>query len=116
MKYASRGPITMTLNIPGVVTVVLFYILILGTGVWAARKSRRAEGKSHGDRTAVVLLGDRNISLVVGIFTMTGMLVCAAQKCCQWNVAVVKRCWKLAAVVTLILLSQHKVHNLIILE
>lgn len=70
----------MALNIPGVIAVVLFYMLILGTGVWAARKSRKAERKSHGDRTEVVLLGDRNISLLVGIFTMTGMLVCGAQK------------------------------------
>ncbi|XP_065817691.1 high-affinity choline transporter 1-like [Labrus bergylta] len=65
----------MALNIPGVVAMVLFYILILGTGVWAARKSRRAERKSHGDRTEVVLLGDRNISLLVGIFTMTATWV-----------------------------------------
>ncbi|XP_043970993.1 high-affinity choline transporter 1-like [Gambusia affinis] len=65
----------MALNIPGVVAVVLFYILILGTGVWAARKSRRAERKSSGDRTEVVLLGDRNISLVIGIFTMTATWV-----------------------------------------
>ncbi|KAE8301040.1 High affinity choline transporter 1 Hemicholinium-3-sensitive choline transporter [Larimichthys crocea] len=65
----------MVLNIPGVVAVVLFYILILGTGVWAARKSRKAERKSHGDRTEVVLLGDRNINLVVGIFTMTATWV-----------------------------------------
>ncbi|KAM4595390.1 high-affinity choline transporter 1-like isoform 1-T2 [Fundulus diaphanus] len=65
----------MALNVPGVVAMVLFYILILGTGVWAARKSRRAERKSSGDRTEVVLLGDRNISLVVGIFTMTATWV-----------------------------------------
>ncbi|XP_015243673.1 PREDICTED: high-affinity choline transporter 1-like [Cyprinodon variegatus] len=65
----------MALNIPGVVAVVLFYMLILGTGVWAARKSRRVERKSCGDRTEVVLLGDRNISLVVGIFTMTATWV-----------------------------------------
>ncbi|KAM4751166.1 LOW QUALITY PROTEIN: high-affinity choline transporter 1-like [Anableps anableps] len=65
----------MALNVSGVVAVVLFYILILGTGVWAARKSRRAERKSSGDRTEVVLLGDRNISLVVGIFTMTATWV-----------------------------------------
>ncbi|XP_008405594.1 high-affinity choline transporter 1-like [Poecilia reticulata] len=65
----------MALNIPGVVAVVLFYILILGTGVWAARKTRRIERKSSGDRTEVVLLGDRNISLVVGIFTMTATWV-----------------------------------------
>lgn len=70
----------MALNIPGVVMVVLFYILILGTGVWAARKSRKVERKSHGDRTEVVLLGDRNINLVVGIFTMTGKLFCLVQK------------------------------------
>lgn len=63
---------TMALNIPGVVAVVVFYIMILATGVWAAQKSRKAERKSHGDRTEVVLLGDRNISLLVGVFTMTG--------------------------------------------
>ena len=66
----------MALNVPGLVAVVLFYLLVLGTGVWAARKSRRAERKCSGDQTEVVLLGDRNISLVVGIFTMTGQSVC----------------------------------------
>ena len=70
----------MALNIPGVVAVVLFYTLILATGVFAARKSRKAERKSHGNRTEVVLLGDRNINLVVGIFTMTGKLFSLAQK------------------------------------
>ncbi|AWP06315.1 putative high-affinity choline transporter 1-like [Scophthalmus maximus] len=64
----------MALNIAGVVAVVLFYILILGTGMWAARKSRAIERYSRGDRTEVLLLGDRNISLLVGIFTMTGGL------------------------------------------
>ncbi|XP_042340923.1 high-affinity choline transporter 1-like [Plectropomus leopardus] len=65
----------MALNIPGVIAAVLFYILILGTGVWAAQKSKKAERKSHGARTEVVLLGDRNISLLVGIFTMTATWV-----------------------------------------
>ncbi|XP_029286826.1 high affinity choline transporter 1-like [Cottoperca gobio] len=65
----------MALNIPGVIAVVLFYILILGTGVWASRKSRKAERMSHGDRTEAVLLGGRNISLPVGIFTMTATWV-----------------------------------------
>uniref|UniRef100_A0A672YJ27 Solute carrier family 5 member 7 n=1 Tax=Sphaeramia orbicularis TaxID=375764 RepID=A0A672YJ27_9TELE len=65
----------MALNIPGVVAVLLFYILILGTGVWAAQKSRKAERKSNGDRTEVVLLGERRINLVVGIFTMTATWV-----------------------------------------
>lgn len=65
----------MAFNIPGVITMALFYMLILGTGLWAARKARRAERKSQGNRTEVVLLGDRNIGLLVGVFTMTGMLV-----------------------------------------
>lgn len=55
--------------------MVVFYLLILVTGIWAAQKSRKAERKSRGDRTEVVLLGDRNISLVVGIFTMTATWV-----------------------------------------
>lgn len=70
----------MALNIPGVIVMVLFYILILGTGVWAAQKSRKAERKTHGDRTEAVLLGSRNISLLIGIFTMTGTVVCGGQK------------------------------------
>ncbi|XP_071773257.2 high affinity choline transporter 1-like [Centroberyx gerrardi] len=65
----------MALNIPGVVVVVLFYLLVLGTGMWASRKSRRAERKSQGDRTEVTLLGGRDINLVVGIFTMTATWV-----------------------------------------
>ncbi|CAJ1053284.1 high-affinity choline transporter 1-like [Xyrichtys novacula] len=43
--------------------------------MWAAQKSRRAERTCRGDRTEVVLLGDRNINLVVGIFTMTATWV-----------------------------------------
>uniref|UniRef100_A0A665UEV7 Solute carrier family 5 member 7 n=1 Tax=Echeneis naucrates TaxID=173247 RepID=A0A665UEV7_ECHNA len=65
----------MALNIPGMLVVLLFYILILGTGVWAAQKSRQAEKTSRGNRTEVILLGDRNIHLLVGIFTMTATWV-----------------------------------------
>lgn len=59
----------MALNIAGVVAVMVFYLLILGTGVWAAKKAERTR---TGDKTEVALLGDRNISLLIGIFTMTG--------------------------------------------
>ncbi|XP_062243350.1 high affinity choline transporter 1-like [Platichthys flesus] len=65
----------MALNIPGVVAVLFFYIIILGTGMWAARKARVAERNCNGDRTEVVLLGGRNIGLLVGIFTMTATWV-----------------------------------------
>ncbi|KAG7214502.1 hypothetical protein INR49_023014 [Caranx melampygus] len=65
----------MALDIPSVIAVVFFYIIILATGIWAARKSRRAEGNSHGNRIEVMFLGDRNINMVVGIFTMTATWV-----------------------------------------
>ena len=70
----------MALNIPGVVAVLFFYIIILATGMWAARKARVAERNSKGDRLEVVLLGGRNIGLLVGIFTMTGKLISGTQK------------------------------------
>nr|XP_043884641.1 high affinity choline transporter 1-like isoform X2 [Solea senegalensis]XP_043884642.1 high affinity choline transporter 1-like [Solea senegalensis] len=65
----------MALNIAGVVAVVVFYILILVTGILAAWKAKKAEKTSRGNRTEVVLLGDRNINLLVGIFTMTATWV-----------------------------------------
>ncbi|XP_071371266.1 high-affinity choline transporter 1-like [Centroberyx affinis] len=65
----------MSLNIPGLVVLVLFYLLVLGTGIWASVRSRRVEERSRGDRTEMTLLGNRGISLVVGIFTMTATFV-----------------------------------------
>ncbi|TNN37749.1 High affinity choline transporter 1 [Liparis tanakae] len=65
----------MALNVPGVIAVSVFYVIILGTGLWAARKSRKAENNSRGNATEVVLLGDRNINLLVGVFTMTATWV-----------------------------------------
>lgn len=55
------------INISGIISVVLFYLLILGVGIWAARK------KSAGnDSEEEVMLAGRSIGLFVGIFTMTG--------------------------------------------
>uniref|UniRef100_A0A6Q2Y9Y0 Solute carrier family 5 member 7a n=1 Tax=Esox lucius TaxID=8010 RepID=A0A6Q2Y9Y0_ESOLU len=65
----------MVLNIPGVAAMAFFYLLVLGTGLWAARKSRAMEKNSAGDKMEMALLGDRNIGLLVGIFTMTATWV-----------------------------------------
>ncbi|KAF7645342.1 hypothetical protein LDENG_00206310 [Lucifuga dentata] len=62
----------MALNIPGVTVMVLFYLLVLGIGIWASFKSKKEAKKGLGDQTEMALLGNRSISLVVGIFTMTG--------------------------------------------
>ncbi|KAF7661008.1 hypothetical protein LDENG_00270280 [Lucifuga dentata] len=65
----------MGFNISGLVAMVLFYLLVLGTGIWASIKSKRVERSSTGDRTEITLLGNRGINLVVGIFTMTATFV-----------------------------------------
>lgn len=55
------------ISIAGVVSIVLFYLLILAVGIWAGRK--KEEGN---DSEEEVMLAGRSIGLFVGIFTMTG--------------------------------------------
>lgn len=57
------------INIAGVISIILFYILILAVGVWAGRKK-----EAGNDSEEEVMLAGRNIGLFVGIFTMTGNL------------------------------------------
>lgn len=66
--------VNMALNVPGLIMVIVFYLLILGTGVFAAWKSKKAL-KGTGDRREALLLGNRNIDWLVGILTMTGKLL-----------------------------------------
>ena len=65
----------MTVNIAGVVSVVLFYILILFVGIWAGKKKTPPQ-EGHDDlETEEVMLAGRNIGVFVGIFTMTATWV-----------------------------------------
>ena len=52
------------INIVGVVAIIVFYMLILGIGLWAAW--RRKEGEEEA------MLAGRSIGMVVGTFTLTG--------------------------------------------
>ncbi|XP_076599735.1 high-affinity choline transporter 1-like [Chaetodon auriga] len=65
----------MAVNIPGVIVMVLFYLLVLGTGIWASFKSKREQKKSAATGMDMAVLGNRNISWVVGVFTMTATWV-----------------------------------------
>lgn len=62
----------MALNVPGLIVMAGFYILILGTGIWASMRSRKEEKKCAGDGMEITLLAGRKITLLVGIFTLTG--------------------------------------------
>ena len=52
------------INIAGVVSIVVFYMLILGIGLWAARRRK--------DNEEETMLAGRSIGMVVGSFTLTG--------------------------------------------
>ncbi|XP_077426777.1 high affinity choline transporter 1-like [Vanacampus margaritifer] len=65
----------MTLNVPGLVVMALFYLLILGTGIWASMRTRKEEKKCTGDGMEITLLAGRNINLLVGVFTLTATWV-----------------------------------------
>ena len=72
----------MAVNVVGVVGIVIFYLLILGVGIWAAMKKKKAashsvtisddDQSSTLDESEDVILAGRNIGLFVGAMTMTG--------------------------------------------
>lgn len=70
-KFLVSFPGTIMINIPGVISVVLFYFLILMVGIWAGRKQKTSEDDEELETEEVMLAG-RNIGLFVGVFTMTG--------------------------------------------
>lgn len=65
----------MSLNVPGLAAMLAFYALVLGIGVWASVRSKRAREGSQENRTEHILLGNRGITLAVGVFTMTATFV-----------------------------------------
>ncbi|XP_053736023.1 high-affinity choline transporter 1-like [Synchiropus splendidus] len=65
----------MGVNVPGLIVMLLFYLLVLGTGIWASRKSKRATEKRSANWTDDALLGNRGISLAVGVFTTTATYI-----------------------------------------
>ncbi|KAF7224514.1 high-affinity choline transporter 1 isoform X1 [Nothobranchius furzeri] len=65
----------MAVDIPGLVSVIVFYICILGIGVWGSRKSRKVEKACTGTKSEISIVGGRNINVLVGIFTMTATWV-----------------------------------------
>lgn len=61
--------LTMAIHIPGLIAIIVFYLLIVVVGIWASRKTKKSAGTSESEE---VMLAGRNIGLLIGIFTMTG--------------------------------------------
>ncbi|KAA0716186.1 High-affinity choline transporter 1 [Triplophysa tibetana] len=65
----------MTIHVEGLLAIIIFYLLILMVGIWAAWKNKRS-GTSHGSsRSESIMVGGRDIGLFVGGFTMTATWV-----------------------------------------
>lgn len=67
----------MALNVLGIWSVAIFYLLILLVGIGAAciqKRRRRCRSDSISSQPQEdIMLASRNLSLVAGVFTMTGM-------------------------------------------
>lgn len=62
----------MAVNVPALVAVVFFYIVIVAISFWAFRKSKEVEKTVGGSKAEITIVGGRNINLPVGILTLTG--------------------------------------------
>jgi solute carrier family 5 (high affinity choline transporter), member 7 len=62
----------MSVFIGGLISIILFYIIILFVGIWAGKKQKSTETNPD---TEELMLAGRNIGLLVGVFTMTGLIL-----------------------------------------
>ncbi len=72
-RRAEEDERKMTIHAEGLVAIVIFYVLILFVGIWAAWKNKHSGDGM--DRSESIMVGGRDIGLFVGGFTMTGELV-----------------------------------------
>ncbi|KAG7467149.1 hypothetical protein MATL_G00150300 [Megalops atlanticus] len=65
----------MAIHVEGLVAIVIFYLLILFVGIWAAWKNKNSGVEEGTDRSETIMVGGRDIGLFVGGFTMTATWV-----------------------------------------
>ncbi|XP_070712044.1 high-affinity choline transporter 1-like [Pempheris klunzingeri] len=65
----------MAVSIPGLIMMVIFYLLVLGIGIWASVKSKKLEENANSRQVEISFLANRSVSLAVGVFTMTATWV-----------------------------------------
>nr|XP_019947926.1 PREDICTED: high affinity choline transporter 1-like [Paralichthys olivaceus] len=59
----------------GLLSIGVFYLIVLGIGIWASRKSKCEERKCTGNSSEVTMVGGRNLKIWVSIFTMSATWV-----------------------------------------
>ena len=61
-----------SIHLSGLLSLVVFYLIVLAIGVWAGWRQRRQRTQGEGGDQEEVLLAGRNIGLTVGILAMGG--------------------------------------------
>ncbi|XP_066475593.1 high affinity choline transporter 1-like [Tiliqua scincoides] len=62
----------MAFNVTGLVVLVVFYLITLATGIWAAQKNNKEKSKKPSE---IAMVGGRNMNFFVGLFTATATWV-----------------------------------------
>lgn len=63
----------MAANIPGLCMIAVFYVFVLGIGIWASVKSKKQESSSSGGgQLETLFLANRSVGFIMGVFTMAG--------------------------------------------
>ncbi|XP_007902637.1 high-affinity choline transporter 1-like [Callorhinchus milii] len=65
----------MAVHVEGIIAIVVFYLLILLVGIWAAWKTKNVGSEQGIDRSEAIMIGGRDLGLLVGGFTMTATWV-----------------------------------------
>lgn len=58
----------MGVYVTGVIGVIVFYVAVLGVGVWAAAFKRRKAAQGQDD----MMLANRGLGPLLGVFTLIG--------------------------------------------
>lgn len=57
------------INVWALVSVIIFYLLILGVGIWASRKNKASSSSED------MMVAGRNMGVFVGILSTTGTVM-----------------------------------------
>jgi len=65
----------MAASVSGIISVLVFYLIILAIGIYAGRKRSPKNGDKQISKEEDIMVAGRNIGTFVGIFTMTATWV-----------------------------------------
>ena len=65
---------TRDLNVSGIISIIVFYLIVLAVGIWAGWRQKRMRTSGSANQEDIMIAG-RNIGIFVGVLTTAGKLV-----------------------------------------